>query len=69
MGSLLICEALLVLYGVLVIILVLSTGMTFRLRIGTGLAVRLGRVEGLLDWQFELEEEDCFWDTRSKHTC
>ena len=23
-------------------------------------------LEGLLDWQFELEEEDCFWDTRSE---
>ena len=33
--------------GVLVIILVRSIGMTFCLRIGTGLAVRLGRVTRL----------------------
>ena len=42
-GSLLIIEVLLVFCGVLVITLVRSIGMTFCLRIGTGLAVRLGK--------------------------
>ena len=46
-GSLLIIEVLLVFHGVLVITLVRSIGMTFCLRIGTGLAVRLGRVTRL----------------------
>ena len=46
-GSLLIIEVLLVFLGVLVITLVRSIGMTFFLRIGTGLAVRLGRVTRL----------------------
>ena len=46
-GPLLICEALLVLCGVLIITLVMSTGMTFGLRIGTSLATKLGRVARL----------------------
>ena len=46
-GSLLIIEVLLVFRGMLVITLVRSIGMTFCLRIGTGLAVRLGRVTRL----------------------
>ena len=46
-GSLLIIEVLLVFHGMLVITLVKSIGMTFCLRIGTGLTVRLGRVTRL----------------------
>ena len=48
---------LLVFRGVMVITLVRNIGLTFCLRIGTGLAVSS---EGLLDWQFDFEEEDCF---------
>ena len=52
-GSLLICEALLVFRGVLVITFVISIGMTFQLKIGMVWQLDL---EGLLDWRFDLEE-------------
>ena len=49
-GSPLIIEVLLVFHGMLVITLVRSIGMTFYLRIDTGLTVGLGRVTRLAVW-------------------